>query len=89
MENCEKVLNILKSRLLNSPNGGACCPICGFEHFTFMRQGYNILPLTNSVKDPRPNGHFIPTCFMVCDNCGFISQHIEKVLIDPPSRTQK
>lgn len=86
MENSEKLLNILKDRFANSPNGGICCPICGYEHFTFMRDGYNFINLVDSIRDPRPTNKFMPTVFMVCDNCGFISQHVEKVLVDPPQK---
>lgn len=81
MENADKLINILTDRLQEK---GLSCPICGKTDFHFMRQGYNTLVLTDSVRDPKPNGKFIPTVFMVCDHCGFISQHIEKVLIDPP-----
>lgn len=85
MENQDKILKLLIEKF-SSPETNLKCPMCGNEHFKFMREGYNILPLSDTATKPTPNMRLIPTVMMVCDNCGFISQHSEKVLVDPPAK---
>lgn len=78
IENRPYLINALAKKL--GPN--AKCPICGYQNFHLINEGYNFIPTFDSVREPKPNGQFIPTVMMVCDHCGFMSQHVERVITD-------
>jgi hypothetical protein len=50
------------------------CPMCKNESFT-LADGYFSTPLQRSVSFYGLGGKAIPAIAIICDNCGFISQH--------------
>lgn len=69
IEKQKEIIEILNKKLGDSP-----CPMCGNKNFSFV-DGY----IRNSVQDDTQSliigGKNIPTVAIVCQNCGFVSQH--------------
>lgn len=74
----QKILNKLREKI---PSGFKC-PVCGYKRFHVMDAGYNFLDIHEQAEVPSAAPVYIPTVMMVCDNCGYISQHVEKVILD-------
>ena len=74
IEKQKEIIEILYKKLGDSP-----CPMCGNKSFSFV-DGY----FRNSVQDDMQNlvigGKNIPTVAIVCQNCGFVSQHAIGIL---------
>lgn len=75
--NQEKQQDIIK--ILNEKIGSAPCPMCGNKHF-ILADGY----FCNSIQDNFNNitigGKNVPAIAVICQNCGFISQHALGIL---------
>lgn len=75
--NQEKQQDIIK--ILNKKIGSAPCPMCGNKHF-ILADGY----FCNSIQDNFNNitigGKNVPAIAVICQNCGFISQHALGIL---------
>lgn len=50
------------------------CPICHKDHFSFV-DGYSFDALADDYHSVQQEGRILPYVMLVCDNCGFISQH--------------
>lgn len=50
------------------------CPMCCNENF-LMIDACLVNVLQSDVKNVTLTGDYIPTLAIVCDNCGFLSQH--------------
>lgn len=59
---------------LNSKGLKMVCPMCGNNHFSVV-DGYLSNPLQSDLHNLNLGGQVLPTCAIVCDNCGFTSQH--------------
>jgi hypothetical protein len=55
------------------------CPRCRNNSFTLV-EGYFTHPLQDNFKSISLGGPSIPTVVVVCDRCGFLSQHALGVL---------
>lgn len=55
------------------------CPMCKHPHFT-IADGYFTNSLQNEVGGIIFGGPTIPSIAIICNNCGFISQHALGVL---------
>lgn len=65
----KKIVDILNQRI-----GQSSCPICHKGHFSIV-DGYSSNILANSYHEINLGGSVLPFVMLVCDNCGFISQH--------------
>lgn len=66
-----------KLRLVNELNkriGAFTCPICHKGQFKFV-DSYSSHFLSDDYAQISIGGKMIPFIMIVCDNCGFISQH--------------
>lgn len=59
---------------LNSKGFKMVCPMCGNNHFTVV-DGYLNNTLQGDLHKLNLSGPSLPTCAIVCEKCGFISQH--------------
>ena len=70
------IVNTLTQRFQNN---GVRCPMCGDNHFIIADAYFN-----NQLQDELTNinlrGPSIPTISIICDRCGFVSQHSLGVL---------
>lgn len=64
---------------LNTKIPSLRCPMCSRSAFTLIT-GYLTPTLSNHYKKIQVGGSIVPTVAIVCDNCGFISQHSVGVL---------
>lgn len=81
-EQKELIVNKLTQKLKDK---GVICPMCGNNHF-FIADGYFYNDLQDTLNGFRLGGSLaLPTIPIVCDNCGFISQHSLGVLGVMPS----
>lgn len=69
MINDDKVFEILKEKLKNCK-----CPMCSCEDFIFV-EGHSNLFIRKNEKLPALGGEIIQVVTVICDNCGFVSQH--------------
>lgn len=70
--------NIIKQ--LNERLGKFSCPMCHKSNFTFV-DGYVAISLQKDYKNiVIGESTFVPSVMIVCNNCGFISQHSLGVL---------
>ena len=60
------------------------CPRCGTDSFT-VGDGYFVFMIQQNLKMLKLSGEAIPAISVICDNCGFISQHAIGVLGFSPS----
>ena len=74
----QKILEKLREKI---PSGYKC-PVCGYKRFHLMDAGFNFLNIHEQAEAPSQMPIYIPTIMMVCDKCGYISQHVEKVVLD-------
>ncbi len=58
---------------------GLHCPMCGNRHFTVL-DGYLNHPVQTQLPGMVIGGQSVPTAVIVCDRCGFLSQHALGVL---------
>ncbi len=65
----KKIIDILNQRI-----GQSICPICHKGHFSIV-DGYSSIMLANNYHEINLGGSVLPYVMLVCDNCGFISQH--------------
>lgn len=68
-EERNKIAKILSERI-----GNFTCPICKRGHFSLI-DGYSSYALTDNYRKINIDGKIIPFTMLVCDNCGFITQH--------------
>lgn len=68
-EDREKIIKILSKRI-----GNFTCPICHEGHLSLV-DGYSSHVLTDNFHVINMDGKIIPFVMLVCNNCGFISQH--------------
>lgn len=64
-----RIIDVLNQRI-----GQIYCPICHKGHFSFV-DGYSSNVLGDNYHDINLGGRILPYVMLVCDNCGFISQH--------------
>lgn len=62
-------------RQLNERLGNFSCPMCHRGHFTFVDGYFTMVPQEDYKNIVIGGGSFIPSIMIVCNNCGFISQH--------------
>ena len=55
------------------------CPMCKSSSFT-MSDGYFLNTLQEELKGVTLGGQAIPTISLICNTCGFVSQHALGVL---------
>ena len=70
----QDIINILTQRIPN-----ITCPMCQNRNFV-IADGYFNQPITVNLNSTVIGGPSIPSIGIVCDNCGFISQHALGVL---------
>lgn len=59
------------------------CPMCGSEKF-LMVDACLVNVLQPDLKNVKASGPSIPTVAVICEHCGFVSQHAVGVLgVDP------
>jgi predicted RNA-binding Zn-ribbon protein involved in translation (DUF1610 family) len=68
-EELDKIIKALEERGAVNP-----CPRCGKEEFTVANAYFN-QPLQDSIATINLGGPTIPCAVVICENCGFISQH--------------
>ncbi|MFA5360192.1 MAG: hypothetical protein WC349_04530 [Patescibacteria group bacterium] len=68
-EEKEKVIHVLEEKLAKLP-----CPRCGNQQFSLV-DGYTTQSLQNDLKSMVIGGPNIPSVIVVCNRCGFMSQH--------------
>lgn len=68
-EKLEEIIKILKER-----GAVRSCPRCGKEKFT-LTDGYFADVLQTDLNIFRVTGSSVPSIAVICDNCGYISQH--------------
>jgi len=73
-EEKEKIVEVLNKKKAISP-----CPRCENNTFTLM-DGYFNQVLQQGVPDIRLSGPAIPSVIVVCNKCGYMSQHALGVL---------
>lgn len=73
-EEKDEIIEILKER-------GAIqsCPRCGHGNFTIL-DGYMTHSLQSKLEGQVIGGPAIPTVAVICNNCGFVSEHALGVL---------
>lgn len=59
---------------LNNRIGSFTCPICHKGQFKFV-DSYSSYSLSDDYAKTKLGGKVIPFVMLVCDNCGFVSQH--------------
>jgi ribosomal protein S27AE len=68
-EEKDKIIKALEERLAKLP-----CPRCGNQQFS-LADGYFSQPLQENLGGIVLGGPAIPSVVVVCNKCGFISQH--------------
>ncbi len=68
-EEKDKIIKTLEGRSANHP-----CPRCGNQQFS-LADGYFSQPLQEKLGSLVFGGPAIPSVVVVCNQCGFISQH--------------
>ena len=74
-EQKQKILNELNQRLQ-----GLTCPICQNQNFAMIDGYFYNYPQGNDFSSLNLGGQNIPTIAIVCNKCGFVSQHVLGVL---------
>ena len=69
IEQKEKIIKALNERGAIQP-----CPRCGHKNFTIL-DGYFNQTIQTELKGMITGGPSIPSAVVVCDHCGFLSQH--------------
>jgi predicted RNA-binding Zn-ribbon protein involved in translation (DUF1610 family) len=64
---------------LKEKNVKTVCPMCGCAHFT-IADGYFNHSMQANVTNVSIGGPSIPTIAIVCEHCGFVSQHALGIL---------
>ena len=75
--NQEKQQEIIK--ILNEKIGSAPCPMCGNKHF-ILADGYYCNSIQDNFNNITIGGKNVPAIAVICQNCGFISQHALGIL---------
>jgi hypothetical protein len=73
-EQKQKIADALNLRKANHP-----CPRCGNNNFTLL-DGYFSQPIQQDLKGIVLGGPSIPSAVVVCNQCGYMSQHALGVL---------
>ena len=68
-----EIIDKLKEKGVEAP-----CPRCGKERFTIA--GNHKIIIQDNPKLIALTGPYIPTVIIICDNCGYISEHAIKAL---------
>lgn len=68
-EQKEEIKSKLVSKVIN-----LTCPMCGNKSFS-MSEGYFMNTMQADLKSLALGGQAIPTIGVICNNCGFVSQH--------------
>lgn len=61
-------------KILNEKIGDVPCPMCGNKHF-MLAEGYFCNILQDHFRNITIGGKNVPAVAIICQNCGFISQH--------------
>lgn len=69
-----RIANALKQRISTFE-----CPMCKKRGFTLL-DGYTEHHVQDDLKSFNLGGNVLPTAVIVCNNCGFVSQHSLGVL---------
>lgn len=75
-EETQKNIEELKKRF---DNGNAKCPMCQGQSFTVVN-GYFLHTVQTDLRNITIGGKGILAVILVCDKCGFISQHALSIL---------
>lgn len=59
---------------LNNRIGSFLCPMCHKGQLKFV-DSYSSYPLSDEYTKINIGGKIIPFVMLVCDNCGYVSQH--------------
>ena len=74
-EQKKEIIDVLVNRIPN-----ISCPMCHGKSFT-IAEGYVVNQLQDDFKSLVISGEkLIPSVYMICTNCGFVSQHALGVL---------
>ena len=73
-----EIVKILNERFQKNQHKIAC-PMCGHAQFT-IADAYVRNDLQSDIKNVTLGGPSIPAVAIICNNCGFISQHAIGVL---------
>ena len=68
-EQQNKIVSVLNERIK-----GLTCPMCHNNHFS-MLEGYYHNVLQDDLDSILIDGRITPSIPIICNNCGFISQH--------------
>lgn len=68
-EDKQRIISILNNRIENF-----VCPICHKGKFSLV-DGYSSCGLSDNYNNINLGGRMLPFVMIVCNNCGFISQH--------------
>jgi len=74
----EQMMRKLEDRL-NRLISQVKCPMCGDSHFK-LSDAYIRNELQEDLRKRISEGSSIPSIAIICDNCGFISQHALSIL---------
>ena len=73
-EDRDKIVELLNDKIPN-----ISCPMCKNKQF-IIADGYFVNSIQTDFNSIIIGGDFIPTIPVICNNCGFISQHSLGVL---------
>lgn len=62
------------ARVLQEKNALQPCPRCGEKQFTLL-DGYFNEPIQSKPNNLNIGGQCIPSVVVICNNCGYMSQH--------------
>ena len=83
--NEEQQRNIIQ--ILNARIGEVPCPMCGHKHFV-LADGYFLNSIQDNLNSISIGGKNVPAVVIICQNCGFISQHALGMLGLLPPNTE-
>jgi len=84
----QRIIGALTERM-QKKNRGFACPMCGNNHFTLLDSYIrNDVQASLETAVITLGGPTIPAAAIICDNCGFMSQHALGTLGLMPSRKE-
>ena len=81
----EQKEEIKKKLVAKAPN--LTCPMCSNKSFS-MAEGYFMNTMQSDLSSIALGGQSIPTIGIICNNCGFVSQHALGTLGLMPKETK-
>jgi transcription elongation factor Elf1 len=72
----EKIINILKKKI----DREIACPMCGHPTFSIADGLFNNYLSSDPARSQSIGGPSVPTIAIVCEKCGFVSQHALGIL---------